>query len=171
MALGVWVAGRYSATYQIPGQSAGSMGILEDGWNLSWVFHRDVINRTDAYADTRVDSVHTGTDVSISGVAKEHLVNVYRAMAPLTTWFPTGASTFLLGTIGVLESDSAGILILTSTASTPAAASPTTLTATYAMQKEGAQASILLGPRHRTHPFDMAILPFLASTIRHFTST
>lgn len=171
MALGVFVAGRYSATYQIPGQSAGPMGILEEGWNLSWQYHRDLINRTDAYGDTRIDGVHTGIDVSISGVAKEHVINVYRAMAPLTTWFPTGASTFLLGTIGVLESDSGGILILTSTAGTPAAASPTTLTATYAMQKEGTANSILLGPKHRVHPFDMAILPFLASTIRHFSST
>jgi hypothetical protein len=169
--LGTFVAGRYSSTYQPAGGSATSLGILEEGYHLSWSFHKDVMNKTDAYGSTPIEAFHQGLDVGISGVCKEHLAAVYQAMAPHTTWFPTGASTFLLGVIGSADTDKAGILILTSTAGTPAAASPTTLTATYAMQKEGAQPSILFGPTHRVHPFDMRIYPFLSSTIRFFTST
>lgn len=168
--LGTFVAGRYSGVITYPAGSPLSLGILEEGWNIRWQHKKDYINRTDAYGDTTIEAFHQGLDMWVSGVAKEWLSGVIKTIQPFGGWAGTGASNMALGTIGVADTDNAGILVLTATAGTPAATSPASVTFTYAIQDEN-DVDMLFGPRHRTMPFTLRIYPYYSSAIRFFSST
>ena len=169
--LGTFIAGRYSGTYQAPSDSARTLGICEEGWRVRWRMRNDVIDKTDAYGAMVVEAFNLGALVNIRGVFKEPmLAGVLKAVAPYSGWAGTGASSFAPGTVGAADTDNAGILVLTATASTPAAASPATLTATYAMQQEDDDVEMLFGPQHRVAPFNFRV--FLNySTSKFFSST
>jgi len=168
--LGVFVAGRYSATIAYPGDTAKSLGIMEEGYNVRWTKSTDLINRTDAYGDTLIEGFYQGINMNVSCVAKEWLEAVIDSMQPFNAWAGTGADTFDLGTIGRAETDNAGILVLTATAGTPAASSPTSMTFTYAIQDD-TDVTMLFGPRHRVMPLNFRIYPYSSSGIKFFSST
>lgn len=171
MALGTWVAGRYSGTTQYPAGSAVTMGILRDGWTVSWQNHKQVLAQTDAYGRSPIEAFYQGTSVFVSGIAKEWLANVIKSINPINGWAGTGAATFSMGTISVQDTDTAGILVLTATTGTPAATSPATLTATYAILQEDFDVSLLFGPEQREMPFRFRIYPYSSSGIKFFTTT
>jgi hypothetical protein len=174
MALGTFIAGRYSMTYQAPSDSARSGGIQEKGYYLDWSYKKDVLDRTDQFGQgVKIESFLQGVNVHLSGVAKEQLSGVMKMINPFNGWAGTGVSNFNMGVVGVQDSDNSGIVILTATAGTPAAASPATLTATLCILAEDFDVTLLFGPEHRTYPWRFSVLPYLASgtTYRYFSST
>lgn len=168
--LGTFVAGRYSSTIQYPSASALSLGIMEEGYHLSWSKKVDLIDKTDAYGDTPIEGFYQGIAMHLNAVAKEWLPAVVTSMQPYNGWAGTGADTFDLGTIGQAETDKAGILVLTATAGVPAAASPASMTFTYALQDES-EVNLLLGPKHRVMALSFRIWPYSSSGIKLFSST
>lgn len=171
MALGTFVAGRYTSTYTAPGDSARSLGIMRDGYYISWALIRELMDKTDAYGRGAIEGFYQGVNVSISAIAKEWLLGVLTASAPFNGFtVVSGADSFEYGTVGKQDTDNAGILVLTSTAGTPAAASPTTLTATYAIQDDQ-QVQHLYGPEHRSTPLNFRVYPYSSSGIKLFTTT
>lgn len=166
MALGTFIAGRFTGTYNL-----ASLGILEEGWRLSWAWHKEIINNTDAYGDTPIDAVYRGASVWISGIFKEVLAGTTTAVAPYNSYAPSGASAFAIGTIGVLDSATAKSLVLTSTAGTPAVATPATLTATLAVMDNEFTTEQLWGPNHRKTPFRFMLYPYVSATTIFFSTT
>lgn len=171
--LGTFVAGAYTGTYQIPSGSAIALGLTQEGYRLRWTYSTDNIEATDAYGQgTLIEMFYQGINVWISGIFKEYKTQPLASTAPWNALPATGAGTLNLGIVGRVASAVGGQLVLTSTAGTPAASSPATLTAPVVIQDTGAQVEVLLGPTHRTTPFNYRVIPTLVSTdIRYFTTT
>lgn len=165
MPLGTFIAGQYAGVY-----GAAALGTLEKGWRLRWQFHKEVIADTDAYGQTPIDSIYRGASVWIGGVFMETKAGVIAVTSPYNSYAPTGASAFELGIIGRLDTGVAGALVLTAIAGTPAASSPTSLTATLAIQEED-QVEQQWGPTLRKTPFMMRCLPYLSTTVRFFSTS
>ena len=174
MALGTFVAGPYTATYYAPSDSARSLGIMEQGYNVGYSMRRQILARTDTYGETPIEGFYQGAEVNIQGTATEWLAGVMKAINPYNTWngsVAAAAGTFSLGQVGKADTDNAGVLVLTATAGTPASASPATLTATLALLAENFDVSMLFGPEHRKMPWRFRIYPYLSTTVKFFTPT
>lgn len=166
MSLGTFIAGRYSCTY-----NAVDFGIAEKGYTLSWTFFKDKINNTDQYGDSDIDAVYRGANVFLETTAKEYKAGSVTPASPYNTFAPTGATEFGSGLVGRLDSNLAQALVLTSTALTPAAAAPATLTATLAIIDAGFNVSMMFGPEHRKIPVKWQLYPYLSTTVKHFSCT
>lgn len=163
MALGTFVAGRYSATYDRDGSGGGSpadIGITEEGYEIQQSHFKEVIARTDAYGDTPIDAIHRGLQVFAQFTCIEYLASVLGMAFPIQGTAPgVGAGTLNLGVIGVLDSGKAGILVLTSTTGTPAASSPATMTLHRCIQAENADIRFIMAPTLRKLPIRLRVYP------------
>lgn len=164
-ALGTFIAGQFTGTL-----GGSSLGILEDGWRLRWQWLKEMIDRTDAYGDSPIDAIQRGVSVNISGIFKETLAKVITAVSPYNSYAPTGSSAFAHPTVGVLDTSLVATLVLTAVAGTPAASTPTSLTAAGAIQSTDA-VDQLWGPTLRKTPFNFQLYPYLSSTVKLFTTT
>lgn len=163
MALGSFIAGRYSGTYD-----SSNLGLMQAGFEMQYDHKEQEINRSDAYGDTLIDTIARGGNWSIQYEAMEAwLTGLKRAVLPYMS------NLGELGTIGTLGSAAAKALVLTATSGTPAAASPATLTATLCKLAPNSQTRVFqMDSMLRTVPVRMILLPADASgTIKHFTTT
>jgi len=162
MPLATIIAGRYSATW-----NSLACGLAkDDGYRLIEEPKEQAINRSDAYAQTMIETLHQGVDWSIVFTMIE-----YDSAAVSTIVSPWGA----LGTLGVISQLGSAIakpFVLTSTVGTPAAASPATLTATLAKLSPRTNTEIGFGPNGREVPVRLDLLPDLISTaVKHFATS
>ena len=166
------VAGRYSATWTVPSGSPLDLGIMETGYDLSWMVSKDLIDKTDAYGQgCTVEGFYQGMNVFLAAIAKEWITGSVKASSPYNTPLNTGAGSFELGIIARADSGLAASIILTALAGTPAAASPTSLTAAGAILAESHEVKILYGPAHRTIPLKFRLYPYLSTTNKFFSFT
>jgi hypothetical protein len=161
MALGTFIAGRYTGTY-----NAVDVGLTEQGYRLRFQPRKQAINRTDAYGDTLLDNVYRGGNFSIQFVCQEYKAGSY------TPAWPYGALG-VMGVIGRLDSDLAMAFVLTATASTPAALAPATLTASKAVLAEDSNVELLFNSELRQVPITLTVLPVDSGSgvIKWYTST
>lgn len=91
---------------------------------------------------------------------------------PVAAAYPWGAFG-VQGIVGRLMSDVAASLVLTSTAGTPAVATPATLTATKAILAPGSNPQAQYTSRLRTMPVRLVLLPVDVGggVIKNFTTT
>lgn len=177
MALGTWIAGRFSATYDPPGATAAAdVGYTEDGYQISWNYSVDAIQATDAHGDAYLDGVFRGLrDVLCRSQMLEWKNGLLQALTPFQALAASGNTYLGPGVIGRLQSDMAGILIFSATASTPAALAPASLTATYAILQEGQNVDMLLNSKLRKCPLPFRFLPYAdagdANKTKYFTAT
>jgi len=146
------------------------VGITRTGYELQFNAKMEAIDETDLYGLTLIELIHRGIDAAIQWAARE-----YKAGSTGPAW-PWGGGT--LGKVfssavpcGVLASDTAQALVLTSTASTPAAAAPATLTASKAILAPNFNVNLLFDSRLREVPVRMQLLPYSSSGTVHFTTT
>ena len=138
-----------------------------------------MIDDTDAYGDTPIDAIYRGGDVHLQSTLKEYKAGVLNAVFPyqsvgagtFVAFPPTGAGSFELGVIGRLDTDIDGIVIMTSTTGTPAVATPATATFTHCMLADNFDIRLMFGPTLRKVPFRWRVYPYLATTIKFFTTT
>lgn len=175
MAVGVFLAGRYSATYDPPGgTTAADMGITEGGWNIGIRFVKELINETDAFGGMTVDAIYRGVaDVTLSTTLIEWLAGALRALYPYAAAdHPvSGAGYFGPGVIARLDSAIAGAVILTATTSSAAASNPASLTATYCIIENGHEITKNLDSKLRKMPGRWRILPYLDTVYKFYTVT
>ena len=156
--LGTFVAGRYSATY-----GAANIGIAEDGYDLEFQFKQELIDKTDAYAQTIIDMIMQGCDTYVSANLIEWLSGSKTLM-----WATGGGVMGKIFTSAVppaaFASDLAGALVLTSTTNTTAAASPATLTGSKAFMAPNFNPRILMDSRLRKLPARMILLPYTSGS-------
>jgi hypothetical protein len=162
-----------SATYDPPGGTAATdLGIMEQGYDVSWRLAGEPIAESDAYGLMFIDMVYRGlSDVFIGCDALEYKAGPLLAVSPFNAMTPTGSSVLAPGVVGRLMSNMAGVLILTATAATPAASSPATLTATYSHLAENFDVSLLKNSKLKKVPIRFRVLPYLDSVIKFFTTT
>lgn len=163
------IAGRYSATY-----NSVDVGITaEPGYKLSFTYDLENVEKTDAWASNVIEQIYLGVSrMSLDFISKEYKAGPLTSVSPFTSWAPTGAQTFSSGLVGRRATDLALACVMTSTASTPAASTPATMTFTYAIMHEGVPVDLLFGPRVRNVPVRYRILPYANSgAATYFTAT
>lgn len=169
--LASFVAGAYTSTWQKSADSARSLGLMQEGFDLQWEVPMDVVGSSDTFGSSVIESFYQGLNCFIQGTAKEWQQGVLGAVSPWNTLAPTGATSMNLGIIGRAATDTGGPLILTSTAGTPSASSPASLTAGSCLLAENFSINMRFGPTHRVIPWRFRLYPYLSSTIKYFSST
>ena len=152
------VAGAYTATF-----AAVALGIMDDnGFELSFTPQGQDINDTDQFGMSLIEGIYRGANVRIRFRAKEwttgvqNLIHTFGAKA-------TATPAWKMGVIGRKYTDIAGVLILTATAGTPAAASPATFTASSALLSPNTNLSFLFTSKLREVAFEMILLPYTST--------
>lgn len=158
------------------------IGILDDnGFELSFVTHNDIINSTDAYGATRLDGIYRGADFSIRFRMLEF------TQLSLDIAWPWGRKpdqqddpsfrTIAMGPMARRMYNLSGSLVLNVMVGTPAdaAKAPTSLTA-FKVIHSGAQVAFNFNSRLRTVPVDLILWPYSvviagSSYIVWFTTT
>jgi hypothetical protein len=158
MALGVFIAGAYTGTL-----SSVALGLTDDGYKVSWQPKGERIEKSDVYAQKLLDVIYQGTNWFIDAEFLEA-----NNAGPLAAAYPWGASLGLEGVIAQLGSSVGTALVLTSTANTPAAAAPATLTANQAILDPDFNPEMVYSSRLRTLPCRFALLPYSATGIKSF---
>lgn len=137
-------------------------GFTQNGYTLSRENHQELINESDLYGETIIDTVYRGGDTFIQFISR-----VYKA-GSLTPWWPWGANIGeLWNTVGVTPISRLGSVVasgfsafvLTAVVATPAAASPATLTAPLAILAPGYNTELLFDSRARNVPIRLLCLP------------
>jgi len=174
MALGTFAAGAYTSSYTHPSVSAASLGITRDGYTISWRQSEEVLDKSDVYGRTEIETFHLGLQVSISAIFHEWRQSIINLSTPQTAGAvlkPLTAGYLGNGIVGILGTAQAGALVLTATANTPAATNGwATVTIPYVKLANDFPVDILLAPEHRTVPFRGRIFPYEDSTIVKFFS-
>lgn len=169
MALITAIAGPYTAVHSIKGGVPFALvGVAREGFHLSWSTHEHEIRKTTSFASSLIESIYLGADWGIQMHLRE-----YARQGFLDIVWPWGARndsalapsmgpTFpvKMGRAGRRATDNAGILLLTSTLATPAVASPATLTANFAILRQGGGSSLNFDSTLRESPVTMNLLPY-----------
>lgn len=148
MALETLVAGAYAGAY-----NGVSTGITEQGFELTFETKAEEIGESDAFGESLIDFIYRGGRLS---TMFESLAYKAGSITPFWPWGPLG----VLGIIARLASNVAMPLTLTSTAGTPAAASPATLTFGKAILAPNNPARLLYNSKLRKVPVRLACLPY-----------
>lgn len=146
---------------------------MEGGYRISARVAKDRIGETDKYGGMIVDAIYRGiAEVLCTANGIEWTAGLLAALFPYGAAVPVSGAAYVgPGVIGRLDSDVAGVMILTAASSTPAAAKPASVTATYAIITEQA-AEIILDSKLRKLPGQWQFLPYDDSgTVKIFTAT
>jgi hypothetical protein len=168
MPLDTLVAGAYAATYNSVG-----VGITRQGFELQQQLKQEVIAESDAYGEATIDWIYRGGDAFL-----QYLARAYKAGSTTPFWPWGGGSLGVMVTaaspIGQLASNVAVATVLSSTANTPAAAAPASLTASKALLAPNFDGRLLYDSRLREVPTRLQLLPYTSNpstTIVWFTLT
>lgn len=165
MALGTLISGRYSAAYD-----AVDAGMTRQGHEIEVSLKQEMVDESDLYGLSVIDAVLRGGDCFYQANFRE-----YKAGSLGIFTAPFGGTLGLLANaanpLGVLASNLAKALVLTSTTGTPAAAAPATLTASKALLAENYPVKLLFDSRLREVPVRMRLYPYTNSTDTIWFST
>lgn len=161
--LGTFIDGAYTATY-----NAVAIGPTRQGFSLRFTFNGQAIDRSDQWGDTYLDYIYRGGSCRMSADAMEYKAGT---ITPIWPWGAIGTFITTTNPIGRRASDVASTIILTSTANTPAATSPASLTATYAIIAEGQELALDFTSELREVPLIWRLLPYTSSGSHIWFST
>lgn len=154
--IGTYVDGSYTTTYNAVG-----IGPTENGWSLRKTMNGQLIDESDQYGNTLIDFFYRGGSCRLSADAQEYKAGT---TAPFWPWGALGQVITTANPIGIRASDVAKAIVMTSTAGTPAAAAPATLSATYAIMAPGQDVQLNFHSRLRTVPIIWQLLPYASSS-------
>jgi len=161
MAIAQVLAGHYTSTY-----GAVACNFTRNGYELEFSTKAEMVNESDAYGDSVIDFIHRGGNVSVMGEYRVQAAAVGLPSAStgnMVAFYPWGGNPGLMFSaglpIGRRASDVAASFIMTSTALTPAAASPATLTASKAILPPDSNLKLLFNSKARSVPLRMMFLP------------
>lgn len=162
MPLATIIAGRYSSTW-----NSLAVGLCkDDGYRLVLSPKEQQINKTDGFAQTLIETVYQGCDWAAVMTLIEYASGAVSTM--ITPWGTLGT----LGTIATLGTNQAKSFVMTSTAGTPAATTPATLTATLAKLAPSANVELNFTSAGREVPVRLDFLPAnIAGVNTHFATT
>lgn len=164
MALDTFVAGRYSGTY-----NAVDVGITDDGYTLQQDLSVEAIDESDAYGGTLIDFIYRGGNAFLRFMSKAYKAG---SISPLWPYGALGVGATAAAPIGRLASAIAAAMVLTSTANTPAAAAPASLTGPGSILAPNFSWELLYNSKLRRVPVRLQLLPYLdTGTLRWFALT
>lgn len=145
-----FIAGGYTATW-----NSLALGQAADGYRISHQVFKQLVTG-DTYAEAPQEAIYRGAEATIQFT----LVEFGEGGIQSIKW-PYSATKWQIGTVGRADviSAIAKTLVLTAVAGTPAAASPATLTAGYAILHENFPVEVLYAPKLREVPLRMRLYP------------
>lgn len=161
MALSVNVAGQWTSTVQFPAASATALGINMDGWQITWKQLGKTLRKTDKFGDTPIERFLTGIQMSVGAVFHEWLSPELKFLTVANDIIAaTGTQVFNLGLVGTQVTDTAGVLVLSSVANTPARVNSfSTITFHAVSVDEDFPVDFTLGPDKTVLPFRGVVWP------------
>jgi hypothetical protein len=165
MALGVFVAGRYSTLF-----NGDDLGITRDGWRLAFQPKMRLIEKSDAYMDMLLDIINGGGNWSLQSDSLEFKPG---PVSTLTQFQDVLGSIGQLGTLGSV----AGVpLVMTVTSGTSAqlnGSAINTLTAEMTILSPSMDLNLVFDSALREFPIRLQLLPsaFSGGTVKHFSTT
>lgn len=161
--LGTFIGGRFSGTY-----NSVDIGMTEQGFTLKQSLMEEVIQESDLYGGALLDFFYRGGNCQIQCDSKEYKAG---SITPFWPWGALGVMATAAAPIGRRASDVASALVLTATAATPAATTPATLTATYAIPAPGFTGELLFNSKLRRVPILLQLLPYVSTNTIWFALT
>lgn len=154
--LGTYIDGAYTGTY-----NAVAIGPTEDGFKLTKTMSASLIEASDVYGDTLIDGFYRGGSCRLACDAQE-----YKSGTIAPFWPFGGMGSVFTSAIpaGRRLSDLASAIVLTSTANTPAAAAPASLTGAYSIMAPGQSVELSFNTKLRTVPIVLQLLPYTSSS-------
>lgn len=163
MALDTFVAGRYSGTY-----NSDDVGITDQGYELEITSSMEVIEESDAFGQCFIDGIYRGGSGYLQFNCKAYKDG---SVAPFWPWGALGVLATTNAPIGRLASAVGSAMVLSSTANTPAAAAPASLTMA-AILAENSPAKLLFNSKLRQVPVRLRAIPSVSTgTMKLFTLT
>lgn len=166
LAFGPIVSGPYTATW-----NSVAVGFTVEGYQLTVNFLKQMIDQTDLYGRTMIDTIHQGANARLRYDSR-----CYDA-GNLGPAFPYGGIGIVMSAakpVGYNDRVHAQALVLTSTANTPAAAAPVTLTAGKSHIAPDYPIELLFDSKARQIPVQLQLIPYeavAANTLIHFSTT
>lgn len=150
------VAGAYTGAY-----NSSALGIMNDeGFVLTATPQSQDINDTDQFAKTLIEFIYQGMNFGVRFRTKEWNAGMQGAFQVYGAVAAGVAPSFTLGVIGRLGTAISKTLVLTSTAATPAVASPATLTSTQAVLAPNSNLEVNFTSKIREVPISMNCIPY-----------
>lgn len=169
MALAFFVAGAYTSTY-----NAVAIGPTDSGFEINHEVKQENIDRSDVYGETLLDYVWRGGNVTCDFTTKTVGTGAGN-YSNMTILWPFGATPYTLMAaatpIGRLASAIASAFVMTSTANTPAAATPASITSPSAIIAPSYNTKLLYDSRLRQLPLRLQFLPTLNTGVITFATT
>ena len=153
---GTFVAGPYTGTY-----NAVDIGMTLEGFRYSQDYAAEMINQSDLFGEMLIDMIYRGGNARLSYTSRSYKsgsVSPFWPWGSLYTMFTT-AAPIARNARSVAQS-----FVLTSTANTPAAATPATLTASKAILAPNTQGELLFDSKVRNVPVSLLLLPYEGGT-------
>lgn len=146
------IAGPYTASY-----NSLAVGFTIDGFRWSQKMEQEVINETDLFASTIIDTIYRGMNARMS-----YRSRVYNAnnIAPISPWGALGVVFTAAAPIARNARSVAKAFVLTSVAATPAAAAPASLAANLSLLAEGTDTELLFDSKAREVPVVLQLYPY-----------
>jgi hypothetical protein len=182
MALGTFIAGRYTNTY-----NSGSCGMTKDGFRVTHQFFIDVIGESDAYGQSPIDGIFRGGECYITFTGIEGVAGAFAALWPFGTDRTTPLNSYGIlvdptvtnkTPVGTLATDLARAFVMTGVSGTPAVTAgtpygPATLTITKALLRENYPVELLFNSKLKEIPISLRAWPVDAGSgvIKFFTTT
>jgi hypothetical protein len=147
------------------------LGFTIEGYRYAVRFLKQLIDRTDLYGMTLIDSVHQGANAQLSYRSRTYDAAANGPVSPYGAYVVSNAAN----PIGSNDRSKSKPIVLTSTANTPAAAAPATWTSLNAILSENFPVETLFDSQAREVPVQLNLLPYehpsTAGTMVHATVT
>ena len=166
MSLGSFIAGPYTSAF-----NSSSLGLMQDGFEVSIRPEEELVNQSDIYGDSVIDSVYRGGNCMLSMIGLE-FSTLFTKSAPWpfgdlnTSSLPAFGFMGIVGRMAMGSSLTAALVLTsvnTTTLGTTPLASPATMTASAAKVAEGTDLRYLMTSRLRTLPLTMRLFPYEAT--------
>lgn len=149
---GTLIAGPYTASY-----NSVDVGFTLDGFRYSQEYSGEMINQSDLFGDMLIDIIYRGGNAKMSYTSRSYKAG---SVTPFWPWGALGVMFTSAAPIARKARDVAAAFVMTSTANTPAAASPATATASKSILAPNTNGELLFDSKVRNVPVVLQLLPY-----------
>ena len=146
------IAGPYTGTY-----NSQAVGFTIEGFRWGQEMLAEMIDKTDLFAKTIIDSIYQGMNARISYKSRVYDAN---NVAPISPWGALGVVYTAAAPIARSARAVAKAFVLTAVAATPAAAAPASLTANLSLLANGTNTELLFDSSAREIPVSLQLYPY-----------
>jgi hypothetical protein len=133
---------------------------------IGWAIMEELLNKTDVYGRTLIESFHQGCRMNVSAIFHEWRTIETSVVTPQDNIAANVPSTFAGGVIGRLGTDTSFSLLLNAYANTPAATNgPASLLIPQVRLQGDYTVGLLFGPEHRVIPFQGNVFPIADNAV------